>query len=468
MKTFWWAGDWHKRWKTTQMFCSQMKVRILEKMTDGLFEIIQSSDDFWSELFFLLFFRLDHGQWFSFFFSFHLRSLRPKPIPFIRSLLSVMTSVTVLWELVIVKAVDSQNLSERSNIHGSVALDDTFLFPLADRARHFPMMSTDLNQGWLFFASGSFAIDGCCGEWVSHFWPLMLLQDRTRLFKKAPVSAPTILQQKFRPLRVLWKSIFINLWLSVDQFQNENLWLNIQLRPFPSFLRRPKPFGRNNNDSQTNLVVEIDVFLGMVVWWGTTHEGVEQHSQCPVAMTSRMGRNKILRIIFKMWIWWAFDMFIIAGMQVVKHQIMNDFCCIVLQEEPMLRHVTSEFCHMLWRVEQVIDESDTFLVRKHTQLFIGEQVLLWIDGTQFGMFHWLQKTTLRLFQRLLLWRERWTVLSLWNKMSHFLIQIVVDGVHVDELLWQKRWAGSLKKFEFGFCDLSYFFAKNPDDIFFSA
>ena len=59
----------------------------------------------------------------------------------------------------------------------------------------------------------------------------------------------------------------------------------------------------------------------MVIRWGTAHEGIEQHSKCPVVM----------RCVF-----WVIVNMITDRMEVTNDDVANDFRCILLEEEAML------------------------------------------------------------------------------------------------------------------------------------
>ena len=88
----------------------------------------------------------------------------------------------------------------------------------------------------------------------------------------------------------------------------------------------------NDDNSQTNPVVEINVCFRMVIWWGPTHEGMEQHSKCPVAM----------RCVF----WVAINM-LTDRTEATSNNVTNDFFCIVLEETAMHRHMSSQLLDVL-------------------------------------------------------------------------------------------------------------------------
>ena len=71
----------------------------------------------------------------------------------------------------------------------------------------------------------------------------------------------------------------------------------------------------NNHNTQTNLVVEINVGFGMIFWWWATHEEMEQHSKCLVAMRSVFG------VVFDM---------VTDTMDVTNDNITNDHSSITL------------------------------------------------------------------------------------------------------------------------------------------
>ena len=160
----------------------------------------------------------------------------------------------------------------------------------------------------------------------------------------------------------------------------------------------------NNHNTQTNLVVEINVGLGMIVWWWTTHEEIKQHSKCPVGTRSVS--------------WMVSDM-VTNTMDVMNDNVPNDHGSIMLEEAAMLRHMGLQLLDMLQRVKHVLDNFGSVMVGKCAQMVVAECVLPRINGTQCRMFHQLQMTNVCVLWKFFFGR-RWciVVLCLSDKMSH--------------------------------------------------
>ena len=133
----------------------------------------------------------------------------------------------------------------------------------------------------------------------------------------------------------------------------------------------------NNHNTQTNLVVEINVGLGMIVWWWTTHEEIKQHSKCPVGTRS---------------VFWMVSDMVTNTMDVMNDNVPNDHGSIMLEEAAMLRHMGLQLLDMLRRVKHVLDNFGSVLVCMCVEVVVAERILPWIDGTEVGMFHRLQET----------------------------------------------------------------------------
>ena len=88
----------------------------------------------------------------------------------------------------------------------------------------------------------------------------------------------------------------------------------------------------NDNNTQTNLVAEINLGLGMIVWWWAIYEETKQHSKCPVATTS---------------VFWMVSDMVANTMDVMNDNVPNDRGSIMLEEAAMLRHMGFQLLQML-------------------------------------------------------------------------------------------------------------------------
>ena len=88
----------------------------------------------------------------------------------------------------------------------------------------------------------------------------------------------------------------------------------------------------NDNNTQTNLVVEINECFGVIVWWGTTHEKMEQHPNCPIAM----------RCVFCL----VFDA-LADRVDVTSDNVSNDFLRMSPGKAAMLGDMSSQLVDVL-------------------------------------------------------------------------------------------------------------------------